>query len=225
MHRGDRMMSKSVRHKGIGAIVLAAALAPSGGLAHPHVFAEARLEVTIKPNGEVDRLQHVWRFDELFSSTVLLEFDADMDLILDDSESAEVASVVTESIAEFGYFQRIDVGEREIGIKPVDDMKVLFQDGQMILFFTAVPEEAVAVTDSPSFGVYDPTFYTAIEFTDEDQMVLEGAPANCSRSMVVPDPDEAIAQNQASLTDAFFNDPTGNDFSKLLATRMAISCK
>ena len=56
-------------------------------------------------------------------------------------------------------------------------------------------------------------------------MVLEGAPASCSHKMVVPDPDEALAQNQATLTDAFFNDPQGTNWSKLLATRMEISCK
>jgi ABC-type uncharacterized transport system substrate-binding protein len=75
--------------------------------AHPHVFAEARLEVAVAPDGHVEALRHVWRFDELFSSTVLLEFDADTDNRLEEPELEEVASVVTESIAEFGYFQTI----------------------------------------------------------------------------------------------------------------------
>ena len=208
-----------------GLALLMGAGAVSSAAAHPHVFAEARLEVAVRPDGRVERLRHVWRFDEFFSSTVLLEFDDDTDLILDESERDTVADVVSESIAEFGYFQRIDVGGRDIPVRPVKDMKVIFQDGQMILFFTSEPAEPIAVTDQPVFNVYDPTFYTAIEFYSENEMVLEGAPSNCAATMIVPDPDEAIAQNQQSLTEAFFNDPAGNDLSKLLATRMEISCR
>jgi ABC-type uncharacterized transport system substrate-binding protein len=33
-----------------------------------------------------------------------------------------------------------------------------------------------------------------------------------------------ISQNQKSLTDAFFNDPTGTNMSKLFATRIEITC-
>lgn len=203
---------------------LAAATATGGAQAHPHVFAEARLEVSVAPDGHIDALRHVWRFDELFSSTVLLEFDADMDNRMEQPELEEVAAVITESIAEFDYFQTVTSGGKDVKLEPVDDMKVLFEDGQMIIFFTAVPAERIEVTSSPTFGVFDPTFYTAIDFYDETNMVLEGAPANCTGRMVVPDPDEALAQNQATLTDAFFSDPEGNDMSKLLATRMEVTC-
>ncbi|GAB4358423.1 MAG: DUF1007 family protein [Oricola sp.] len=199
-------------------------LAPAA-LAHPHVFADARLEVAVAPDGTVETMRHVWRFDDVFSSTVMLEFDADTDNRLEDPELEEVASVVTESLAEFNYFQTILVGGKSIDVKPVTDMKALFEDGQLIIFFTTQTAEPVNVSSSPSFGVYDPTFYTAIDFPDDSQMVLEGAPENCTRKMVVPDPDEALAQNQATLTDAFFDDPQGTNWSKLLATRMEVTCK
>jgi len=209
------------------ASVLSCAAGLSGlaapALAHPHVFAEARLEVEVAADGHVSALRHIWRFDELFSSTVLLEFDADKDNRLEHPELEEVAAVVTDSLAEYNYFQTISAGGQDIKVEPVTDMKALFEDGQLIMFFSTVPKERVEITASPTFGVYDPTFYTAIDFYDESNMVLNGAPANCTHEMVLPDPDEAIAQNQASLTDAFFNDPT--DMSMLLATRMEVTCK
>ena len=43
--------------------------------------------------------------------------------------------------------------------------------------------------------------------------------------MIRPDPDDAIAQNQSTLTDAFFNDPTGTDLSKIFATKLELDCK
>lgn len=204
---------------------LSAIAAGGTAAAHPHVFAEARLEVEVAPDGHVDALRHVWRFDDVFSSTVMLEFDADTDNRLEEPELEEVASVITDSISEFDYFQTITAAGKNIDVKPVTDMKVMFEDGQMIVFFTTVPAETVDIHSSPSFGIFDPTFYTAIDFYDDSNMVLNGAPADCTGKMVVPDPDEALAQNQASLTDSFFNDPAGNDWSKLLATRMEVSCK
>ena len=62
-----------------------AALAPSpawvsAAAAHPHVFAEARLEVVLNPDRTVKSLRNLWRFDEVFSSTVLMEFDKNADL-------------------------------------------------------------------------------------------------------------------------------------------------
>ena len=56
-------------------------------MVHPHVFAEARLDVVLSPDHQsIAALRHLWRFDELFSSTVLMEFDKNSDLKLDYAE-------------------------------------------------------------------------------------------------------------------------------------------
>jgi len=191
---------------------------------HPHVFAEARLEVVSLPNGQLDELRHVWRFDELFTSTVIFEFDQNMNNKLDGAELAEVADVVTNSIADFGYFQSVLVQGEEMAIAPVDDMLVDVVGGQLIMLFTSRTKATVDLADNPSFSVYDPTFYTSIEFYTDDDMQLVNAPSGCGFEKVVPDPDEAIAQNQQSLTDAWFSDPEGNDLSRIFATRMEVRC-
>ena len=66
--------------------------------------------------------------------------------------------------------------------------------------------------------------YFAIDFLGDDSMTVEGMPAACTRKVIRPDPDEAIAQNQQNLTEAFFEDPSGNDLSKIFATRLEITC-
>ena len=55
-------------------------------------------------------------------------------------------------------------------------------------------------------------------------LVVQGLPKGCKTSVVRPDPDEALAQNQSTLTEAFFNDPAGTDMSKIFATRLEIKC-
>ncbi|MEO0544273.1 MAG: DUF1007 family protein [Pseudomonadota bacterium] len=192
--------------------------------AHPHVFAEARLEVVASATGQLEELRHVWRFDELFTSTVIFEFDENLNNKLDGGELAEVASVVTTSIADFGYFQSVSVKGEDMTIAPVDDMLVDVVGGQLIMLFTSKTVETVDLADNPSFSVYDPTFYTSIEFYTDEDMQLVNAPGGCGFEKIVPDPDEAIAQNQQSLTDAWFSDPEGNDLSRIFATRMEVSC-
>jgi ABC-type uncharacterized transport system substrate-binding protein len=208
------------------ALALAAALAlpPAAALAHPHVFAEASLEVAVAPDGTVQHLGHVWRFDDLFSSTVLLEFDANKDLKLDEAELREIADVVYNSLAEFDYFQFVTMDGKDVAMKKPDKFVASFDDNVLTIMFASQPAEPLALHGKIGFGVYDPTFYTAIDFIEDESMMVDNMPAACTRAVIRPDPDEAIAQNQQSLTDAFFDNPGGNDLSKLFATRLELTC-
>ncbi|MCA0279335.1 MAG: DUF1007 family protein [Proteobacteria bacterium] len=192
---------------------------------HPHVFAEARLDVMLNPDNTVKSLRHLWRFDDLFSSTVLMEFDKNSDLKLDDAELAEVSKTVFESIGEFNYFQVVTSDGKDVPMKPPARLIANFEDQQLIILFETEPKEPLKLSGKLDFGVYDPTFYTAIDFTDDANMTVAGLPANCTRQVIRPDPDQAIAQNQASLTEAFFNDPAGTDMSKIFATKLELNCK
>jgi ABC-type uncharacterized transport system substrate-binding protein len=198
--------------------------APVPAFAHPHVFAEANLEVAVDADRNVVALRHVWRFDDLFSSTVLLEFDKNADLVLDNAELEEVGSVIHESLAEFNYFQIVTAGGKEVEMHAPDRIMANFEDNQLIILFESRPAEPLHLDGQLDFGVYDPTFYTAIDFYEDESLVVADLPESCTRSVVRPDPDEAIAMNQQSLTDAFFNDPSNNDYSKLFATRLELNC-
>jgi ABC-type uncharacterized transport system substrate-binding protein len=204
-----------------------AALCVSGAtpaLAHPHVFAEANLEVAIDADRNVVALRHVWRFDDLFSSTVLLEFDKNADLVLDNDELEEVGSVIHESLAEFNYFQIVTAGGKEVEMVAPDRIMANYEDNQLIVLFESRPAEPLHLHGKLDFGVYDPTFYTAIDFYEDKNLVVADLPESCTRTVVRPDPDEAIAANQQSLTDAFFEDPSSNDYSKFFATRLELNC-
>ena len=205
-----------------GLAVLLASTVPAS--VHPHVFAEARLDVVVNPDQTVKTLRHLWRFDDLFSSTVLVEFDANSDLQLDDAELQEVSNTVYQSLAEYNYFQLVTVDGRDVAMKPPAALMANYENDQLIILFESEPAAALKLTGKVDFGIYDPTFYTAIDYTEDENMAVKDLPASCTRAVIRPDPDEAIAQNQASLTDAFFNDPSGTDLSKIFATRLELTC-
>jgi len=207
----------------IGGFLAVFTQAPDAG-AHPHVFAEANLEVAVDADRNVTGLRHVWRFDDLFSSTVLLEFDRNADLKLDDAELEEVGSVIHESLAEFGYFQFVSLDGKDVEMEAPLRIMAMFEDNQLTVLFESKPKAPLKLAGKLDFGVYDPTFYTAIDFFDDSSLTVANLPGGCKRQVVRPDPDEAIAQNQQSLTEAFFDDPSGNDMSKMFATRLELTC-
>lgn len=194
--------------------------------AHPHVFAEARLEVVLSPDHQsVQALRHLWRFDELFSSTVMMQFDKNADLKLDDAELKDVADTIFSSLAEYDYFQLVTVDGKDVHMNAPSQLMANFDHDQLIVLFESEPATPINLAGTIDFGVYDPTFYTAIDFTEDANMTVDGLPATCTRQVIRPDPDTAIAQNQKTLTDAFFNDPTGTDMSKIFATKLELTCK
>jgi ABC-type uncharacterized transport system substrate-binding protein len=209
------------------AMLCVAALIVSTGPAsvHPHVFAEARLDVTVNPDQTVKSLRHLWRFDDVFSSTVLLEFDKNSDNQLDDSELEDVSQTIFTSLADYGYFQLVTVNGKDIVMKPPAKLIANYENDQLIVLFESEPKTPLKLNGKIDFGVYDPTFYTAIDFTEDANMTVDKMPADCTRQVIRPDPDDAIAQNQKTLTQAFFNDPTGTDFSKIFATKLELNCK
>ncbi|TIU66036.1 MAG: DUF1007 family protein, partial [Mesorhizobium sp.] len=169
-------------------------------------------------------LRHLWRFDDLFSSTVMMEFDKNSDLKLDDKELKEVAETVHSSLAEFNYFQLVTQDGKDVAMTPPPHLMANFDNDQLIILFESEPKVPIKLAGKIDIGVYDPTFYTAIDFTDDANLTVEGLPSTCTKGVIRPDPDEAIAENQKTLTEAFFNDPTGTDMSKIFATKLELNC-
>lgn len=207
-------------------IILTALAACAAGTAsaHPHIFAEARLEVATDGNGAVKELRHIWRFDEFFSSTVMLDFDANKDLILQKNELEAIGETVRTSLADFDYYTSISRDGHDIGVEKPEQIFANFEDGQLLMFFAVAPAEPMPLEGKLTFGVYDPTMYAAIDFVNDSDLVVIGDAGDCSREVVRPDPDQVLAENQGSLTEAFFKDPGGNDLSKLFATRLELTC-
>ena len=155
-------------------IAIAAIIGSTGPASvHPHVFAEARLDVTVNPDQTVKSLRHLWRFDDVFSSTVLMEFDKNSDLKLDDTELEEVAQTIFSSLAEYNYFQLVTVDGKDVAMKPPPQLMANYENDQLIVLFESEPKAPLKLNGKIDFGVYDPTFYTAIDFTEDDHMAVD----------------------------------------------------
>lgn len=203
----------------------AAVIASAGPvLAHQQTVAEARLDVVVGLDGTVQALRHVWQFDDDFSKTVLSEFDANGDLTLDDAELQEVSNTIFTSIAEDNYFQDVTVDGREVAMKPPASLMVNFDDERIVVLFKSQPEQPLHLRGKVHFAVYDPSFNTALNFVEDGNMAVDRMPPNCTRSVVRPDLEKTLAENQSTLTNALLDDPTGADVTKVFSTRLELDC-
>nr|WP_272212882.1 DUF1007 family protein [Marinicella sp. W31]MDC2878806.1 DUF1007 family protein [Marinicella sp. W31] len=175
-------------------------------------------------DGNVTALQNVWRFDEFFSSSVILDYDTNLDNQLTGDELTEIGETVRQSLAEYNYYTQITANGEDVKLAMPDVIHADMVDGQLLLFFAAKPENPLPLSGHLTFGVYDPTMYTAIDFRNDSDLVIEGkAFDKCKENVLRPDADEILSENSDSLTAAFFNDPT--DMSKLFATKLDITCE
>lgn len=211
------------------ALCLAAVLqAVPRAQAHPHVFAEGRMEIVGDPSAKLAAVRNIWRMDDLFSSSVVLDFDKNANGVLDDDELQAVGDTVKESIAEWQFYTFVTSAGKPVKMLPPESIRALFQDNQILLFFEMKAGEPIDLkTQGVTVANFDETFYVAFDFPDETSFDLVDMPAGCTRKMTVPDEDEAAQQWMASIADlpADATVPaTGNDFAEALATKVEVKC-
>lgn len=198
---------------------------PAIAFAHPHIYAEARMDIIESDSGTVSEVRNLWRFDDMFSASVVMDFDNNSNLTLDDNELSEIGATVLESLAEFDYYTYVTVDGKNVQMEKPDKIHVTYDNQQVIMFFSIKPKTELAINGTLSFGAWDPTLYTALDFANDMDLTTEGSKISmCKRTVVRPDADEVMEQNQDKLTESFFEDPTSNDLSKLFATRLELSC-
>lgn len=224
------LSSRALMHRVCrGAAALAVAgvcsLATERAQAHPHVWVEANLEIMRGQDGKVESLRHVWRFDPLFSSTVLLDFDTNANGQLEPDELDEVSGVVTPSIEEQGWFTEVRLGSQTLEFNGPDKIMVDYVDGQVLMFFEASFDKPVEIgTGAFRVSVADPTYYVAMDIVSEAAVQVSGKGEECAVAITRPDYDALYAQSQATLTEQFFEDPESLDFGDEWFTWVDMTC-
>ncbi|MEO0328313.1 MAG: DUF1007 family protein [Pseudomonadota bacterium] len=191
--------------------------------AHPHVFVEANIEVVRNASGEFTELRQVWRFDELFSSTILLDYDDNTDGKLDEKEIKAVTDIVKESIAEYDFYTAIRADDKPLEFYEPDKINAYYEGNQLIMFLSVEPTKSINLKQSAlKVSASDSSYYVAFEFNNES-ITIEGNSDACNVSVVHPDFDKIYATTD-SLTEAFFQDPQNSGFGDEFYSWANIKC-
>ncbi|WP_244487615.1 MULTISPECIES: DUF1007 family protein [unclassified Aureimonas] len=215
------------------ALALGGALALLGGAAgsasaHPHVFAEARMEIVGDTAGKLTSIRNIWRMDELFSTSVVLDYDKNANGILDDDELQAVGDTVKESIAEWSFYTFVRADGKIVPLEAPADIRALYQDNQLLMFFEMKVKDPVDLkAQAVTVSNFDETFFVAFDFADDASFQLVDMPQSCTRAVVVPDEDEAAKEWMSSIASLGPDETVpadGVDYAQVLATRAEIKC-
>ena len=190
--------------------------------AHPHVFVTASMKLERNDKGEFTVLHQSWKFDELFSATVMLDFDASGDGSLDAAELVNVGNTIKENITEYDFFTTTRLGSAVATIFAPDTMTATFDENNILTLRHSMRfEKPVAATQQPlRISVSDPSFYVAFDMVEPDITMTGSA---CPVKITVPDFDSLLS-NPTTLTEAFFNNPDNIDLGDEYYSWVDIQC-
>ena len=158
------------------ALALAAALLLQGGVAaaHPHVWITSITEFVFE-GPELVGLRHRWQFDELFSSYVIEEHDANGDGSFDAAELASLQEGAFSNLREFDYFTHARIDGAALALTEVREFAATIADGVLIYEFALpLPEPIDPAAVSFAAGVYDPEYYVEVLLDPEDPVRFSG---------------------------------------------------
>lgn len=210
-----------------GALVLAEPISAS---AHPHVFVEPALRITATEDGHLQSLENVWWMDELFSSSVVVDFDKNGDGTLGKDELAAIGKQVSGSIAEWSFYTFVRKNGVVVAMQPPAAFDVRYDEkrAELRFDFTMKPKAPLDLKGGDVvFSNFDETYFVAFDFKGKDDFTVKHMPKGCRGVTTIPSPDEAAQSWMATISAIPANAPVPDDgikFSQVLSTKFKISC-
>jgi ABC-type uncharacterized transport system substrate-binding protein len=143
------------------------------GFSHPHVFVDAELTIVFDGKG-VAGFRQRWVFDEMFSSTMLSNFEKNKNQILDGGEIEEIKKGGFSNLRNYGYFTHIVIDGNIFEVTYVTDFSAEADDNKLIYtFFVPCHVAASDHVKRITVSVFDETYYTDIVLL-HDSLSCEG---------------------------------------------------
>ena len=210
------------------AVIVSATLAVAAtqASAHPHVWVDAKAEIVFDGAGRISALRHIWQFDEGFTAFAVEGLDTDGDGQLSPAELDPLAKVNVDSLAEFGFFTFLGVGDEDEAFTPPQEYWLDFHGGRLTLFYTLPLAAPLTVAGEATVQVYDPEFFVDFQFVPDNPVALVDAPAECEA--VYTPPGEIDVQTLVMLSqipaDQRELPPELRQATSVLANAITITC-
>lgn len=158
------------------ALILPILISAAPASAHPHVFVENKVAFVFDA-GKVTALRLSWAFDEVFSDSLLAQFDADGDGTFDALESKAVGEGTLPNLKMFHYFTYIWIDGKQLD--PIDpaDFVASADDKRVVTFQMKVPLPQPVDPRTAAFAteIYDREYYVQVDLAEQDPVSLENA--------------------------------------------------
>ena len=174
------------------AVLAAAALCPLPALAHPHVLIDSHIVVQFEA-GKIIALQMGWKFDAVYSGSLLQDFDKNKDGKLSAKELAAMEKDAFQDTAQYSYFTYAQVDRKPLTWPKAEGFQVIAQkDGLIYAFRLRLPEPVDPRKQDFRLSTYEETYYIDIDFPNDTAVWLIGDGAEGCRATMSPDLENTL---------------------------------
>ncbi|WP_424983598.1 DUF1007 family protein [Maritalea sp. S77] len=208
------------------ALILLIGLPVQLAQAHPHIFADAQVDVLFNEQGEIAGVRQRWNFDALYSAWAVQGLDVDGDGDVSPEELQPLADDNMIGLAEYSYYTFAGEGRGNAEIARGRDARMVFDGTNLILSFTLDFTVPAPVREAFEIEVGDPEYYVAFNFAENDAAQLVGAPEGCSLEVNGPRPiDPSLEEELFALgPDVLQLPPHLAEAAKDLANVLVVRC-
>ncbi len=146
----------------IGSALLMVVVIPCMAAAHPHIYIENSVRIMFDGTG-MTGINVRWVFDEMFSSTMIEEYDSNKDGTFARQEVEALRRGAFSNLKNYHYFTYITIGSKAFDVRYVKDFRAVIQDHRIIYtFFIPCHVKADSRPKTITIAMYDETYYTDI---------------------------------------------------------------
>ncbi len=210
------------------ALMTAAWAAATPASAHPHVWITMRSDVVFNAKGDVSGIAVEWTFDDGYAQVALDGLDTNGDGVYSQSELEPLTSENLKSLKDYNYFVVPRVNDKVVAIGDPVDYGQIYSSGKLELHFT-VPLSAPVNPHKVAFQykVYDPEFFIAMDYVEQDPVGIQGAMPQGCRLVVKPvisDQQLDQTRNMLSTKGTDWKPPEDEDFGGMFAQPALVIC-
>lgn len=166
---------------------LLSALLPLPALAHPHVLIDAHV-VALFDQGKITALQMGWKFDPVYSSSLVQDFDADKSGTLSAAEIAAMEKDAFQDTLKQSYFTYAKVDGKAVEWPRATEFKVLVvKDSLLYAFRLHLPQPIDPKARAFQVSTYEETYYIDIDIPNDAAVKVTGSGSDGCRAVLSQD--------------------------------------
>ncbi|MBN1797631.1 MAG: DUF1007 family protein [Spirochaetales bacterium] len=140
-------------------------IAQTSASAHPHVFIENSFTFVFNDRG-LSGIHINWILDEMFSATIIMDYDWNKNAFFEDSEIQAVKQGAFTNLKNYNYFLHINIDYVNFNITYATDFRAEIVNNRVVYsFFIPVNVQAVSTVKIISAGCYDETYFCDISYS------------------------------------------------------------
>jgi ABC-type uncharacterized transport system substrate-binding protein len=134
-----------------------------------------------------------WEFDDMFAGMIAEDHDLNRNGKFETVEVQEVKEKAFSFISKHSYFIFIKIDNVPFQVKFIRDFNAILEDRKLVYeFLIPCHVTATAQVKKVTVASYDPSYYTAIYFTQKEPVKLTAADGFDVKTSLKKDPDTTI---------------------------------